>query len=505
MQASEKSLISRLPTAIILVAAFSGFVLRFSQLGTKSLQFDEGYTAWVVSLSPVQIIRVIRVDTSPPLYYLLLHCWMVIFGHSEAAMRLLSAVFSSAALIVFYQIALRVLRDRWAVAAAMCLAAVSCMSIAYAHEARFYSLMVLLVAIDFYLLLLNAERPSKRRLALMAVYWTAGLYVSSIMGFYVAAMALASLILQGQTPLRRRFVDISIVTAITAVAFLPWLPTTLAQARAIQGHFWASPPDWWDLARTISELSGVTEHAAPLAEKKLLVLLEAGLLCVILAGLLDRGNRRVAAALVIVGLGPILLIFVQSQVSQPIFIDRAFLPATLFMPLLIVAPLKEVTVQWQRWLYGVVAVVMVILSIRSIGPMRLGAHSEPWREMCAVVSNYRSDRPLMVFSAEEGELLYDYYVRHGDYSPAPNLLGVPIGFFGTDPPRAMRRVRSDADLDRLRTALAEGGFHEVVLFESHPWWADAAHRVPDFLGLQLRLIDKRGYRDAVIYRYSFDR
>src|SRR5580700_11126504 len=112
MQPSEKPRAKRIPEAIVLVAILCGIALRFAQLGKMSLWFDEGYTAWVASLSPTQIIRMIRVDTSPPLYYLLLRGWVGMFGHSEAAMRGLSALFSSAALLVFYGIARRLLRDR---------------------------------------------------------------------------------------------------------------------------------------------------------------------------------------------------------------------------------------------------------------------------------------------------------------------------------------------------------------------------------------------------------
>ena len=43
-------------TVIILIAVLIGIVLRFAELGRMSLWFDEGYTAWVISLSPGEII-----------------------------------------------------------------------------------------------------------------------------------------------------------------------------------------------------------------------------------------------------------------------------------------------------------------------------------------------------------------------------------------------------------------------------------------------------------------
>jgi uncharacterized membrane protein len=488
-------------TAVILIAVVIGVVLRFAELGRMSLWFDEGYTAWVMSLSPGEIIRVIRVDTSPPLYYLVLRGWVGIFGHSEAGMRSLSAVFSSAALMVFYGIARRLLRDRWAVAGAMCLGAVSCMSISYAHEARFYSLTLLLTAINFYLVLLLIEQSTILRLGLLAVGWIISLYTANTLAIYLAAMGLAWLILPGETVVRRRFFDLCIVTAIAAVAFLPWLPTTLGQMRAIHGNFWPSPPDARDLTRTISVLFGINEHAG---QRATLILLDAVLAGVFVLCLVQSAIRRTALALTVVVFGPVLLVFEISRISQPIFIERIFLPTVLFAPLLIVLPLTISTIRWRR-LCATAVVVLMIFSILSLGPVWLGEYSERWREICQFIDVDRSNRPLIVFAANEGELMYDYYSRNGDYAPSPRLIGLPGGFFGVDPPRTMRRVLSDADLSPLRDALPAHSFYEVILVESHSWWADSSHRIRAFLNQRMWLEEQREFPNTTVYRFTSDR
>jgi uncharacterized membrane protein len=499
MEPSEKLLAKNISAAIILIAILVGIVLRFSQLGKMSLWFDEGYTAWVVSLSPAQIVRVIRVDTSPPLYYLLLRGWVGVFGHSEAAMRSLSALASSAALLVFFGIAGRLLRDRWAIAAAMSLASVSFMAISYAHEARFYTLMLLLVAIDFYLVLLLTERSTRWRLTLLAVAWIASLYIANTMAVYLAAMGLAWLILPGAVPLRRRLIDLCIVTAIAAIAYLPWLPATLAQMHAIHRNFWPSPPTGRDLARTISILCGVNEHAA---EPTTFILLDLALIDILLIALFAPTIRRTALALAIGGFIPVLLIFILSRISTPIFIERIFLPTTLFAPLLIVLPMTLQTFRWRRTVCCLAVITLVVLSIRSIVPVWLGEHTEPWREISQSVAGDSSNRRLVVFAANEGELMYDYYSRNGDYSPSPNLLGLPSGFFAIDPPKTMRRVQSDADLTPLIAALADHHFNEVVLVESHPWWSDPADRVPKFISQRMLLTSMHEFTNTTVYDFS---
>jgi hypothetical protein len=236
-------------------------------------------------------------------------------------------------------------------------------------------------------------------------------------------------------------------------------------------------------------------------EEITLIGLNAALVFVLIWSFFNPAIRRSAIALAIVAFAPMLLIFVVSLISQPIFIERIFLPTALFAPLLIVGALNSATGLW-RWVGGGAVLVLLILSVRSIGDIWLGAHPEPWREISQFVDADRSNHSLIIFAANESELLYDYYSRNFDYSRSPHLLGLPTGFFDIDPPKTMRRVLSDGDLAPLRIALPGDFVGEVILVESHPWWADPGGRIPEFLGQRLRLIDQQKFRHTTVYRYS---
>src|SRR4051812_31391842 len=56
---------------------------------------DEGLSVGIASHPISDIPHVLRQDGSPPLYYVLLHVWMSVFGHSEAATHWLSEVFAA--------------------------------------------------------------------------------------------------------------------------------------------------------------------------------------------------------------------------------------------------------------------------------------------------------------------------------------------------------------------------------------------------------------------------
>src|SRR6202453_5138421 len=142
---------SRAPTAFLLtlLALLAALLLRTVHIGRESLWFDEGYTAWMVSHSPREIIRLILADTAPPLYYLLTHFWTEIFGNSETALRSLSAFFSLLTFLLALSIAKRILKNPAAVAAAAWLMALSFLQTWYARDARAYALMGLLGVASF--------------------------------------------------------------------------------------------------------------------------------------------------------------------------------------------------------------------------------------------------------------------------------------------------------------------------------------------------------------------
>src|ERR1700678_1455240 len=126
------------------VVAIVGIALRFRRLGANSLWFDEGYTAWMVSHPLRQIVRLIRYDTAPPLYYMALRAWVLVFGDSEAGLRSMSALAGTITLGLVWLMARRALTTGAAQFAAVGLAAFSTLAVELSREARGYSLAAML-------------------------------------------------------------------------------------------------------------------------------------------------------------------------------------------------------------------------------------------------------------------------------------------------------------------------------------------------------------------------
>ncbi len=103
---------------------------------------DEGISIGIASQPLARIPELLAQDGAPPLYYVVLHFWMALFGTSEAATHILSLLFAlatvPAALWAGWSLFGR--RTGWVCAA---LAALSPFVAEYANETRMYSLVAL--------------------------------------------------------------------------------------------------------------------------------------------------------------------------------------------------------------------------------------------------------------------------------------------------------------------------------------------------------------------------
>jgi mannosyltransferase len=118
-------------------------VLRFAWLGHASLWIDELFSVCWSQLDLRFLLHEgARTETNPPAYYVLLHGWMEVFGTTEIAVRALSALASTATVLVVYAIG-RLTADRPTAMLAGVFMAVNPVAIASAQEARAYALSAL--------------------------------------------------------------------------------------------------------------------------------------------------------------------------------------------------------------------------------------------------------------------------------------------------------------------------------------------------------------------------
>jgi mannosyltransferase len=113
--------------------------LRFNHIDTQSLWSDEGNSVAMAPRAIPEIVRRTAQDIHPPLYYMALHGWVLVFGTSEAAARGLSALFGTATVAMTAALGMRVGGRRVALFGAL-------FAVHYSQEARMYAMVTFLGA-----------------------------------------------------------------------------------------------------------------------------------------------------------------------------------------------------------------------------------------------------------------------------------------------------------------------------------------------------------------------
>ena len=143
----------------ILIVLTAGLLLRLISIN-QSLWLDEATTAIVAGFSLTDFFaKFMPADFHPPLYYLVIHYWSLLFGTSEIAIRIPSVIFGLLTIYITYLIAKQFKSDNkskiiWPIVPALFLAT-SGLHIYYSQEARMYSLATFLVTLIIYLFILK--------------------------------------------------------------------------------------------------------------------------------------------------------------------------------------------------------------------------------------------------------------------------------------------------------------------------------------------------------------
>lgn len=246
-----KRLISAPPT--ILLILISGAVLRFWDLRSRSLWFDEAVSFLIGNRTLTEAVRAAVAEGHPPLYNLALSGFLHVF-QGEAAARAFSALLATATLPLVYLIGRR-LAGRGPALVATLLLAISPFHLWYAQEIRMYALQTLLVAASFlfFLGLLEPDHgpaapKSERTLIKISPFWSIVLYtIFSAAMLLVQYTSLAALLAQNLFFIvfwkrhRPRLKAWLIAQASALILFAFWLPTFFAHLSTRTSGFWLAP------------------------------------------------------------------------------------------------------------------------------------------------------------------------------------------------------------------------------------------------------------------------
>jgi mannosyltransferase len=486
------------PTALVLgVAAVLVLVAASTVLRTRAMDagfwIDEGISIGVASYPFLDIPEVLRIDGSPPLYYLLLHVWMQAFGTSEVAVHAMSLVFSLLAIPTALWAARGVFGPRVGWIAAL-LAALNPFLTHYAQETRMYSLAALLsfvVAAAFVRAFVGRER---RYIVVFALALTAMFYTHN-WAFFLAAGTVAALALlwRWAAPEERRGLvrDGVLAYGLLALLYLPWVPTLVHQVLHT-GAPWAERPSVQELLMGLGFVLGGTTAAIAL-------LLVGG--NALTALVRDRRDRRIVALLLMAGTA-VLLAWLTSLAS-PAFALRYF--ASFVGPMILLAAAGLAS----AGRLGLICLVVVGAFWLDPRTSDINAKSNV-RSVATSIAPLVTAGDLIVSTHPEQLPVLSYYMPDGvRYANALGPVEDPRVFDWTDADERLRETYPTPTIDRLLRTLRPG--QELVLVQpilrTYEWnapWTELVRRRS--LQWERRLqADPRVRREAVVPVFGYDR
>lgn len=205
----------------------------------RPLWADEIFTLAVARRNLPDILAALRVDSGPPLHYVVAHVLLLPFpapGAGDAAVRVFSLAASLLHLPLLVLIGRRLGRADVGIAAAA-LYALFPLAAVYGVEGRGYALASLFALLAFERALALRERVRLRTAAGLALAAAAAVLTHYLALFPVAALAL--LAAGARPPARRALVASGLAAAALAA---PWVPVALEQPSASMA--WARGPEF---------------------------------------------------------------------------------------------------------------------------------------------------------------------------------------------------------------------------------------------------------------------
>ncbi|MBL7110699.1 MAG: glycosyltransferase family 39 protein [Bacteroidales bacterium] len=208
-------------------------------LGARDINIDEPFTLFYSQMPWQEIFRMLHGENNPPLYFLVMHAWIELFGIEPFQVRLLSLCFSAFSSVLIYFLGARNFSRSVGISAAL-LFTFSNFNTYLAQEARVYALFVFLALTSVYLFLKLIKEFKPKTLIFLIVINILLIY-SHFFAFWLLLIEYIFVLLFPDIR-KKLFKPFLIMTGILLVAFLPYLMIFINRFLASSGGTWLEPP-----------------------------------------------------------------------------------------------------------------------------------------------------------------------------------------------------------------------------------------------------------------------
>ena len=474
-------------TAVILLAIIlAGLSIRIYDLGKESLWKDEAavlYTAEKGSIAEVAESAIEMHRGHPPLNFVLLHFWVKLFGNSEFAARLPSAIFGTLSILLVFLVAKELFDKKTALLSSLLLST-SMIQLVYSQELKQYAMFAFftLLSVYFFIRLLKKESAVNYSLYI----------VSAILLLYSHYFSLFVVLFENIAFLFFRGIDFKslkkwVITQLAILAtYIPLIP-------AIIGAIIISHP---------SIQTGLVFRGFPkwLAAPGVFYLIAPFAVGLVIVYFLIKNREKIKNAKMKFnpGIFFVFLIFffgflllAEPHLTKPVYITKyAFFAFPVFYILF-----ARGIMNLQKW-YAV-SIITLLIGVNLI--LISNYYTEPtksqWREAAAFVGEKQGGQDIIVYSGELNILPFDYYYN-GSLERIDFFTGEPFNenflqYNNMLLPDAQEKLEKRFEGKKGAWVLISYGHNMTTPFMS---WMNSKY--------ELKL--NQSYRDIEIYYYGLD-
>lgn len=236
MQGQKNKLLLLFPLLLFILNLITkGLYLTGNEVG-----LDEPFSIYHAQFGLSDIIAQLKNYNNPPLYELLLHFWIKLFGISPLAVRALPCLFACLAPPALYFLGRKFFSTATGIFSSLILSFSSLLTF-YSHDSRVYSLFALLsiLSMHYYLKLLLEERSKWVTITFYFLFSSLLIY-AHYFGFFVLLIQFIHLLLWNRSKLKT-FLWLYLAVALL---YLPHaLPFLNRMGDSVAHGTWLNPPD----------------------------------------------------------------------------------------------------------------------------------------------------------------------------------------------------------------------------------------------------------------------
>jgi|GEM_PF-634303 len=216
----------------------------------QNLWRDEAFTVLLSQQNIGEIFRTTAIDFNPPLYYVFMHYWMLIFGSSEIAVRTVSLLFFILTLFILFEMMVLILKIPFKRSLLyFSLILLNPLLLTYAFEARMYMMAAFFVTLSYF-----AQLTGRSKLYIVAItlalythYFTILILIAQIIGMTNGSTIKKVLKRVRHGNLTAIINHLPSTAFLPILLFLPWLLFLYTFHDFHTSDFWILPSSMQDL------------------------------------------------------------------------------------------------------------------------------------------------------------------------------------------------------------------------------------------------------------------